>query len=112
MNDIAAYFDIIHDVLPYHKISARWVWQLTLELKRSIGSCHELLRRFEAKSNVSYQEVLLAMKSRFTITSWKLRERARNGMVPSIFAETVEVSHAVMCKKVDKSSFGTNEALF
>jgi len=56
-NDIAACLKIshgsahhiVHDVLQFHKLSARWVpRQLTHELReRRVGACEELLRRFE-----------------------------------------------------------------
>ena len=43
----------IHDVLQFHKISARWVpRQLTAELKeRRVDACQELLKRFEAEGD-------------------------------------------------------------
>jgi len=42
--------NIVHDVLQFHKVSARWVpRQLTAELKeRRVDACHEHLKRFEA----------------------------------------------------------------
>ena len=59
VNKIAAYLDmshgsahhIVHDVLQFHKVSARWVpRQLTSELKeRHVDACQELLKRFEAE---------------------------------------------------------------
>jgi len=44
---------IIHDVLQFHKVSARWVpCQLTAELKeRHVDACQELLKRFEAEGD-------------------------------------------------------------
>ena len=44
---------IVHDVLQFHKVSARWVpLQLTAELKeRRVDACQELLKRFEAEGN-------------------------------------------------------------
>ena len=61
MNEIAAHLDmshgsahcIVHDVLQFHKVSARWVpRQLTAELKeRRIDACQELLKRFEAEGD-------------------------------------------------------------
>ena len=40
---------IVHDVLQFHKVSARWVpWQLTPELReRRVDAREELLWRFE-----------------------------------------------------------------
>jgi len=58
VNEIAALLDmshgsahhIVHDVLQFHKVSARWVpRQLTAELEeRRVDACQELLKRFEA----------------------------------------------------------------
>jgi len=44
---------IDHDVLQFHKVSARWVpCQLTAELKeRRADACQELLKRFEAEGD-------------------------------------------------------------
>ena len=44
---------IVHDVLQFHKVSARWVpRQLTAELKeRRVDVCQELLKRFEAEGD-------------------------------------------------------------
>jgi len=59
VKEIAAHLDmshgsahhIAHDVLQFHKVSARWVpRQLTAELKeRRVDACHELLKRYEAE---------------------------------------------------------------
>jgi len=59
VNEVAAHLDmsngsayhIVHDVLQFHKLSARWVpRQLTAELKeRRVDACQELLKRFEAE---------------------------------------------------------------
>ena len=41
---------IVHDVLQFHKVSARWVpHQLTAELKERVHACQELLKCFEAE---------------------------------------------------------------
>ena len=57
MSEIAAHLDmshgsahhIVHDVLQFHKVSARWVpRQLTAELKERVYACQEHLKRFEA----------------------------------------------------------------
>jgi len=43
---------IVHDVLQFHKVSARWVpRQLTAELKERVDACQELLKRFEAEGD-------------------------------------------------------------
>jgi len=44
---------IVHDVLQFHKVSARWVpRQLTAELKeRRVDACQELLKLFEAEGD-------------------------------------------------------------
>ena len=61
LNDIAACLKIshgsahhiVHDVLQFHKVSARWVpRQLTPELReRRVDACEELLRRFEREGD-------------------------------------------------------------
>jgi len=61
VNEIAAHLDmsrrsvhhIVHDVLQFHEVSARWVpRQLTAELKeRHVDACQELLKRFEAEGD-------------------------------------------------------------
>jgi len=61
VNEIAAHLDmshgsahhIVHDVLQFHKVSARWVpRQLTAELKeRHVDACQELLKLFEAEGD-------------------------------------------------------------
>jgi len=61
VHEIAAHLDkshrsghhIVHDVLQFHKVSARWVpRQLTAELKElRVDACQELLKRFEAEGD-------------------------------------------------------------
>jgi len=61
VNEIAAHqgmshgsaHHIVHDVLQFHKVSARWVpRQLTVELKeRRVDASQELLKRFEAEGD-------------------------------------------------------------
>jgi len=61
VHEIAAHLDvshgsahhIVHDVLQFHKVSARWVpGQLTPELKeRHVVACQELLKHFEAEGD-------------------------------------------------------------
>ena len=61
MSEIAAHLDmshgsahhIVHDVLQFHKVSARWAPRhLTAELKeRRVDACQELLKRFEAEGD-------------------------------------------------------------
>ena len=61
MHEIAAYLDMsygsahqtVHDVLQFHKVSARWVpRQLTAELKeRHVDACQEHLEHFEAEGD-------------------------------------------------------------
>jgi len=61
VHEIAALLDmrhgsahhIVHDVLHFHKLSARCVpHQLTAELKkRRVDACQELLKRFEAEGD-------------------------------------------------------------
>ena len=61
VNEIAAHLDvshgsahhIVHDVLYFHKVSARWVpCQLTADLKEQrVDACQELFKCFEAEGD-------------------------------------------------------------
>jgi hypothetical protein len=61
VHEIAAHLDmshgsahhIVHNVLQFHKVSARWLpHQLTAELKeRRVDACQELLKRSEAEDD-------------------------------------------------------------
>jgi len=60
MNEIAAHLDmshgsahhIVHDVLQFHKLSARWEpRQLTAELKERVDACQELLKSFDVEAD-------------------------------------------------------------
>jgi len=92
VNEIAAHLDmshgsahhVVHDVLQFHKVSARWVpRQLTVELKeRRVDACQELLKRFEAECDGFLGRFVTEMKPRSTTTSRKPRKRARNGAIP------------------------------
>jgi hypothetical protein len=43
---------IVHDVLQFHKVSARWVLcQLTAGLKEHVDACQELLKCFKAEGD-------------------------------------------------------------
>ena len=46
-------YHIVHDVLQFHKVTARWVeHQLTAELKeRRVDACQELMKCFEAEGD-------------------------------------------------------------
>jgi len=68
VNEIAAHLDmnhgsaqhIVHDVLQFHKVSARWVpRQLTAELKEQrVDACQELFKRFEAEGDGSLGRIV------------------------------------------------------
>ena len=60
VNEIATHLDmshgsahhIFHDVLQFHKVSARWVpRQLIAEFKGHVDACQELLKCFEAEGD-------------------------------------------------------------
>ena len=93
LNDIAACLKIshgsshhiVHDVLQFHKVSARWVpRQLTPELRESdvLMLVKNFFGALNKKVMVSLQESLLGTKPGFTSTNRKRRERARNGAIP------------------------------
>jgi hypothetical protein len=92
VNEIAAHMDmghgsahhIVHDVLLFHKVSARWVpRQLTAELKEHVDACQELLKRFKAEGDGFLGRIVREMKLGSITTSRKPRKRARNGAIPS-----------------------------
>jgi hypothetical protein len=92
MQEIAARLDIshgsghhiVHNVLQFHKMSARWVpRQLTAELKeRSVDACQELLQCFEAEGDGLLGRIVTGDKPVSTTTSWKPQKWARNGAIP------------------------------
>jgi len=69
VNEIAAHLDmshgsahhIVHDVLQFQKVSARWVPRhLAAELKeRRVDACHELLKCFEAEGDGSLGRIVM-----------------------------------------------------
>jgi len=67
---------IIHDVLQFHKVSARWVpCQLTEELKeRRVDVCQQLLKRFQAEGDGFLGRIVREMKTGSTTTSRKPRK--------------------------------------
>ena len=75
---------IVHDVLQFHKVTARWVPRLlTPELReRRVDACEELLRRFKRGDGflariVTGDETWVHFHQPET-----KRERARNGVIP------------------------------
>ena len=92
VNERAAHLDmsygsahhIVHDVLQFHKVCARWVpCQLTAELKeRCVDACQELLKLFEAEGDGFLGKLLQEMKPGFTTTNQEPRKWARNGTIP------------------------------
>jgi len=92
VNEIATHLDmirvsalhIVHDVLQFHKVSARWVpHQLTAELKeRCVDACQELLKRFEAEGDGFLGRIVMGDETWSTTTGQKPRKRARNSAIP------------------------------
>jgi hypothetical protein len=84
---------IVHDMLQYHKVSARWLpKQLTLEMKeRRVDVCQTLLRRYEPKESAQ----CLMTKVGTTTSSQRLSELARSG------AETKEVPCSSISWKIN-----------
>lgn len=58
-------YHIMHDILQFHKVSARWVpKQLTPELKqRRVDACGELLRRYEAEGDAFLARIVTGDES-------------------------------------------------
>ena len=75
---------IVHDVLQFHKVSARWVpSQLNAELKeRCVDACQELLKRFEAVGDGFLGRTVKGDETWVHYHQRKSRKRARNGAIP------------------------------
>jgi len=92
VNEIVAHLDMshgsaqhsVHDVLQFHKVSARWVpRQLTAELKgRRVDACQELLKHFEAEGDGFLGIIVTGDETGSTTISPKPRKRAKNGAIP------------------------------
>jgi len=91
---------IVHDILQFHKVSARWVpRQLTAELKeRRVDARQELLRRFEAEGG------LLSRKNCYG--RWNLgplppagNQESERGMAPYLFTKNEKIPRATICGK-------------
>ena len=93
VNEIATHMDkshgsahhIVHDILQFHKVSARWVpRQLTAELKeRRVDACQELLKRFEAECGGFLGRIVTGDKTWAHYHQPESRKKqARNGAIP------------------------------
>jgi len=60
MSHVSAH-NIVHDVLQFHKVSARWMpHHLTAELKeRCVDACQELVKCFEAESDGFLERIVM-----------------------------------------------------
>jgi len=84
VNEIVTHLDmshgsahhIVHDVLQFHKLSARWVpRQLTAELKeRRVDACQELFKCSKAEGDGFLGRIVREMKPGSTTTSQKPRK--------------------------------------
>ena len=91
VTEIAAHLDvsdgsahhIVHDLLQFHKVSARWVpRQLTAELKqRRVGVCQEILKRFEAEGGGFLGRTATGDET-WTHYQQPETKRATNGVLP------------------------------
>jgi len=92
VNEIAAHLNmshgsahhIVHDVLQFHKVSARWVpRQLTVELKgRRVDACQELLKRFEAECDGFLGRIVTGDETWVHFHQTETKKRARNSAIP------------------------------
>jgi hypothetical protein len=108
VNEIAAHMDmshgsahhIVHDVLQFHKVSARWVpRQLTAKLKeRRVDACQEILKRFEAEGDSFLGRIVREMKPGSPTTSRKTGKIER-GMAPYLLTKTEKIPHTTICGK-------------
>jgi len=94
VNEIAAHRDkshgsahyIVHDILQFHKVSARCVpCQLTAELKeRGVDACQDLLKHFEAEGDDFLGRTVTGDETWVHYHQPKSRKKlARNGAIPS-----------------------------
>ena len=108
MNDIAACLKIshgsahhtVHDVLQFHKVSARWVpRQLTPELReRRVDACEELLRRFEREGDGFLARIVTGGRNLGSLPPTG-NEESEQGMTPFLITKTKEVSNRTISRE-------------
>jgi hypothetical protein len=103
---------IIHDVLKFRKMSARWVPRhLTPELKeRRVDACEEICGALKQKVVASLRESLQETKPGSTTTNSNPREQARNGAIPH-HQNPRRSGRSHLQERLCSLSFGMNEAL-
>jgi len=117
MSDGSAHH-IVHDVLQFHKVSAKWVpRQLTAELKeRRVDACQELSNHFEAEGDGFLENIVMGdetwvhyhqPKTKNPLPPAKDKE-IEQGMAPYLFTKTKKVSHTIICGEGYADSFGMN----
>jgi len=91
VNEITAHPDmshesahrIIHDVMRFHKVSARWVpCQLTAKLKEHVDACQELLKHFEAEYDGFLGRIVTEDET------WARNQESEQGMAPYLLTKT------------------------
>jgi len=86
---------IVHDVLQFHKVSARWVpRQLIAELKeRHVDACQELLKCFEAEGDGFLGRIVTGDKT------WVHYHQPEQGMAPYLLTKTEKIPQTTICGK-------------
>jgi len=106
VHEIAAHLDmshgsahhIVHDVLQFHKVFARWVpRQLTAELEeRRVDACQELLKCFEAEGDGILGRIVTGDE---TWVHYHQPETKKERMVPYLLTKTEKIPHTTICGK-------------
>jgi len=96
---------IFHDVLQFHKVSARWVpRQLTAELKeRRVDACQEILKRFEAEGDGFLGRIVTGDET------WVHYHQPETKKVKTEWRHTSspklkKIPHTIICGKADYDS--------
>jgi len=118
VHEIAAHLDmshgsahhIVHDVLQFHKMSARWVpCQLTEELKEQrVDVCQELLKRFEAEGDHFLGRIVTGDETWVHYYQPETKKASRNGAIPP-HQNRRNSTHNHMRERLRWLPFGMNE---
>ena len=109
VNEIAAHMDkshgsahhIVHDILQFHKLSARWVpRQLTAELKeRRVDACQQLLKRFEAEGDGFLGRTVTGDETWVHYHQPKSRKKASEEWRHTSSPKPKKIPHTTICGK-------------
>jgi len=103
-HEIAAHLDmshvsahhIVHDVLQFHKVSARWVpCQLAAELKEHVDACQELLKRFEAEGDSFLGRIVTGDETWVHYHQLQTKKASKEWLL----TKTEKILHTTICRK-------------